>query len=107
MEDSTARLVAAVDAERRELERRLHDGVRQQLVAVAVSLQLLDQLADTDPVAAKTLLGEIRNDVREALDGVAAGCRTDLSSPPRAAWTRGVISVSEFPAQVRSFARPG
>ena len=63
MEDSTARLVAAVDAERRELERRLHDGVQQQLVAVAVSLQLLDQFADTDPVAAKTLLGEIRNDV--------------------------------------------
>ena len=67
MDDPTARLVAAVDAERRELERRLHDGVQQQLVGVAVSLQLLDQLAATDPAATKTLLGEIRNDVREAL----------------------------------------
>jgi signal transduction histidine kinase len=67
VDDSTARLVAAVDAERRQLERRLHDGIQQQLVALAVNLQLLDQLAETDPVAAKTLLGEIRNDVREAL----------------------------------------
>jgi signal transduction histidine kinase len=67
MVDQTARLVAAVDAERRQLERRLHDGVQQQLIAVAVRLQLLDQLTDTDAVEAKKLIADIRNEVREAL----------------------------------------
>jgi signal transduction histidine kinase len=67
VDEPTARIVAAVDAERRGLERRLHDGAQQQLVAIAVSLQLLEQLVDADPAAAKALLGEIRDDVRDAL----------------------------------------
>jgi signal transduction histidine kinase len=67
---SRARVVAAADAERRRIERELHDGLQQHLVAVAVNLQLARQLADTDPAAVKTLLEEIGADVREALDGV-------------------------------------
>jgi len=67
---SRARVVAASDAERRRIERELHDGLQQHLVAVAVNLQLARQLADTDPAAVKALLEEIGADVREALDGV-------------------------------------
>jgi signal transduction histidine kinase len=67
MEDPAVRVVSAVEAERRGLERRLHAGVQRQLVAVTVNLQLLDQLCATDAAAAKTLLAEIRDEVRDAL----------------------------------------
>ena len=67
---SRARVLAAADAERRRIERALHDSAQQHLVALAVNLQLARQLADSDPAAAKTLLEEIGRDVREALEGV-------------------------------------
>ncbi len=67
---SRARVVAAADAGRRRIERDLHDGPQQHLVALAVNLQLARQLVDTDPAAAKALLEELGADVREALDAV-------------------------------------
>jgi signal transduction histidine kinase len=67
-----ARLRAAADAERRGIERDLHDGVQQDLVALAVNLQLARKLADSDLAATSTLLDEMRQDVQEALDGVRA-----------------------------------
>jgi len=69
---SRARMVAAADAERRWIERELHDGVQQHLVALAVNVQLVRQLAGSDLAAAMAVLEEIRSDVREALDGVRA-----------------------------------
>jgi signal transduction histidine kinase len=65
-----ARLTAAADAERRRIERDLHDGAQQDLVALAVNLQLAQQLADSDLAAAKSLLDELRGDVQETLDGL-------------------------------------
>jgi signal transduction histidine kinase len=67
---SRARLVAAADAERRAFEQQLHDGAQQQLVAVAVNLQLAGGLCETDATAARALLDEIGCDVRDALDGL-------------------------------------
>jgi signal transduction histidine kinase len=67
---SRARVVAAADAERRRIERDLHDGVQQFMVAFAVNLQLVRQLIDSDPVAATTLIEEIGSDVVEALETV-------------------------------------
>lgn len=64
------RLVLAADADRRTIERDLHDRVHQHLVAVAVVLQLAEQAADPDP-AAGTLLEEMRRDVQQALDETA------------------------------------
>ena len=69
---SRARVVALADAERRRIERDLHDGAQQHLVALAVNLQLARQLADSDPAAVKALLEEIGLDVREALENVRA-----------------------------------
>ena len=66
-----ARLVAAADAERRLLERDLHDGVQQHLVAFAVNLQHAAGLAETDPAAAKALLEEMSRDVQAALEETA------------------------------------
>jgi signal transduction histidine kinase len=70
LRSSRARLVVAADAERRRIERDLHNGAQQHLAALVVNLQLARQLADADPAAAKTLLEEIGRDMREALEGV-------------------------------------
>lgn len=67
---SPARAVTAADERRRQFERDLHDGVQQQLVALVVNLQLLRRLVDSDPRAAKTLLGEIACDAQVALADV-------------------------------------
>ena len=65
-----ARLSAAAAADRREIERDLHDGTQQDLVALAVNLQLVQALVDDDLAAAKSLLDELRRDVQETLDGL-------------------------------------
>lgn len=67
---SRTRVVAAADAERRRIEKELHDGVQQHLVALSVNLQLARQFLESDPAAAKTILEELGRDVREALEGV-------------------------------------
>ena len=68
---SRRRLVSAADGDRRRIERDLHDGVHQRLVALAVNLQLAVRAVDSDPVAAKPLLEEMGRDVQQALDEVA------------------------------------
>ena len=67
---SPARLVAAADADRRRIERALHDGIQQDLVALAVNLQLARELCRRDPAAVDSFLEEIAGDVHAALDGV-------------------------------------
>ena len=68
---SRERLVLAADADRRRIERELHDGPQQHLVALSVNLQLARDLADADPPAAQALLGEMERDVQQALDETA------------------------------------
>jgi signal transduction histidine kinase len=50
------------------IERDLHDGPQQHLVALAANLQLARRLADADSAAARALLEEMSRDVRQALD---------------------------------------
>src|SRR2546430_11672767 len=69
---SRARLLLNADAERRAIERVLHDGIQQELVAIAVKLQLARRLPDSEPLAAQGLLDELEQEVRDALDGVRA-----------------------------------
>src|SRR3990172_10175143 len=64
------RLVAAQDDERRKLERNLHDGAQQQLVALAVKLRLAESLAERDPSATKTILTDLRTETGEALESL-------------------------------------
>jgi signal transduction histidine kinase len=65
---SRQRLVAAQDEERRRLERNLHDGAQQSLVALKVKLGLVETFADRDPARARQLLAEIKSDADEALE---------------------------------------
>lgn len=62
------RLVAARDGERRRLERNIHDGAQQQLVALQVRQRLAGQLVDRDPAKAKEMLVQIQADTGAALD---------------------------------------
>jgi signal transduction histidine kinase len=55
LQSSRERLVAAGDAERRRLERNLHDGAQQRLVAIALQLRLLQGRIRRDPAAAEEL----------------------------------------------------
>ena len=68
LQNSRRRLALADDAERRRIERDLHQGVQQHLVALAVNLQLAAGLIGADPPAARTLLEEVARDVELALD---------------------------------------
>ncbi|MGH9110818.1 MAG: histidine kinase, partial [Acidimicrobiales bacterium] len=64
---SRSRVVAAADAERRKIERNLHDGAQQHLVALAVTVRLAQQLGATDPDQARELLEQLGHDLRDAV----------------------------------------
>ncbi|HET7235020.1 MAG TPA: sensor histidine kinase [Actinomycetota bacterium] len=65
---SRRRLVAAQDQERRRVERNIHDGAQQQLVALAVKLRLADQMVDRDATKARELLAQLQSDTHDALE---------------------------------------
>ncbi|MGH2596707.1 MAG: histidine kinase [Actinomycetota bacterium] len=62
------RLVNAQDEERRKLERNIHDGAQQQLVALAVKLHLADGLVERDTPKARELLGQLQGETNTALE---------------------------------------
>jgi signal transduction histidine kinase len=64
---SRARIVAASDESRRRIERDLHDGAQQHLVAMAVKVGLARSLLAKDPTAVEPLLEELRDDVQAAV----------------------------------------
>ena len=64
---SRARIVESADAARRRIERDLHDGAQQQLVALAVTLRLARTRFDADPDAARELLESAARDLDAAL----------------------------------------
>ncbi len=72
LQESRARIVASGDAERRKIERNLHDGAQQHLVALAVKLRLIQRIADADPAQAMTMIEEARADVLATVDEVRA-----------------------------------
>jgi len=71
---SRRRLVRAQDEERHRIERNLHDGAQQQLVALAMLLRLMDDVAD-DPVEVQQLTAQLREGVQSAIDDLRALAR--------------------------------
>ena len=65
---SRQRLVAAQDRERRRIERNLHDGAQQHLVALKVKLGLATMLAGRDAEKAKATITQLKGDADEALE---------------------------------------
>jgi signal transduction histidine kinase len=105
---SRRRLVEAADADRRAIERALHDRVAQNLVALAVDVRRLAGLVEGHPAAAKALLDEMAANLQEALTETTAlaqkvyppllegrGFATSLRS---AAESAGVTVLVDVPA---------
>ena len=67
LRDARARIIAAADAERRRIERDLHDGAQQRLVALAMDLGMARAKLETDPAAATALVGEAHEEAKRAL----------------------------------------
>lgn len=64
---SRAAVVGAVDAERRRIERDLHDGVQQRLVALAMLIGRARRSGERDPERAAGLLGQAHREAQEVL----------------------------------------
>jgi PAS domain S-box-containing protein len=87
--DSRARIVQAGDEERRRIERNLHDGAQQRLVALSLELRMAERrLADGDPRAAELLeqaskdLGEALEELRELARGIHPAILSDKGLEP-------------------------
>jgi signal transduction histidine kinase len=103
LQASRARIVATGDAERRKIERNLHDGAQQHLVALAVNLRLAKDMLVDDPESAAEMLealGDAVKDTIQELRDLAHGIYppllmdSGLSEALRAAATRSPLAVS-------------
>jgi signal transduction histidine kinase len=68
LEASRARLAASAERERRRIERNLHDGAQQRLVALRIELGLVEDLLLRDPDAGREHLRQLERDVDDALE---------------------------------------
>ena len=67
LQASRARIVATADAERRKIERNLHDGAQQHLVALAVNLRLARDFVGDDPETAAAMLDELATSIKATI----------------------------------------
>jgi signal transduction histidine kinase len=67
LRDASARILAAADDERRRIERDLHDGAQQRLVALNVLLGVVETKLQSDPQAAAPLVARAREEAQEAV----------------------------------------
>jgi signal transduction histidine kinase len=98
---SRQRLVRAQDEERRRIERNLHDGAQQLLVALSVKIRLVEGLIEHDVAKALELLADLKADAGDAIETLRALARGIY--PPLLA-DQGLVAALE--AQVRKAAIP-
>ncbi len=67
LETSRSAAVDAAEAERRRIERDLHDGAQQRLVALAAELGAAREKMDTDPDAARVMVADAHEEAKAAL----------------------------------------
>jgi signal transduction histidine kinase len=75
LQESRARIQAAADSERLRIERDLHDGAQQRLVALRIRLELAAELAEGEPGRGSALLFELGRELEEALEEVRSLAR--------------------------------
>ena len=68
LRDARQRILAAADEERRRIERDLHDGAQQRLVAVTLTLRLAESRIESDPAGAAKLVAQAREEAQFAID---------------------------------------
>ena len=101
---SRRRLVEAQDAERRRIERNLHDGAQQQLIALAIQIGLLAELAD-DPDLVRQAIPDLKGQLSAALDDLRALARGIY--PPLLAEQGLLMALRPQPGTGRPGCRPG
>jgi signal transduction histidine kinase len=72
LRESRARILASADRERRRIERDLHDGAQQRLVAMRIQLELVEELMEWDPKRGLEKVHALGEEVGEALDEIRA-----------------------------------
>ena len=82
---SRRRLVAAQDAERRRVERNIHDGAQQHLVALAIKLSLVESMIGVDPAGEREMLSELGRTPRRRQGSCGTWPRESI---PRSLWPR-------------------
>ena len=101
---SRERLIEAQDAERRRLERDIHDGAQQHLVALAVNLRLAQTVAATSPERAAHMLREQGDAARVAIDTLVSLSRgiypRMLSQEGLVPALRSAVATSAIPVTV-------
>jgi signal transduction histidine kinase len=70
LDDSRMRIAIAADVERRRIERDLHDGAQQRLIALRMRLSLAEDLLQRDPAAAFEAIHGLGDDVDHALEEI-------------------------------------
>jgi PAS domain S-box-containing protein len=112
---SRARLVEVGDAERQRLERNLHDGAQQRLVALGIQLRLVDARLGSDPDAARVDLANARaqldnalSELRELARGIHPALLTDrgLKSAVEALANRAAVPVEVVQIPDERFPEP-
>jgi PAS domain S-box-containing protein len=103
---SRARLVETSDAERRRLERNLHDGAQQSLQAVSLTMQLARARLPGDPDEAQPLLDTAADELAAALTELRELARgihpAVLSERGLAAALRGVVRRAPLPVEIET-----
>ena len=116
LRDARSRIIEAADAERRRIERDLHDGAQQRLVALALTLRMAEKrAAEGDPRRAELVrragdeAGLALKDLRDLARGIHPAILTNRGLPPR--WTtspaRASVPVEVIGRADRAAARPG
>ena len=75
LNESRARIMSGADRERQRIERDLHDGAQQSLVALRIRLELAGELLRESPAGAEQLLGKLSTEVDDALEQVRSLAR--------------------------------
>ena len=102
---SRARIVQAGDAERRRLERNLHDGAQQRLVSLSLRLRVAESRLAEDPAAAAELIAEASDELalgleelRELARGIHPAILTDHGLMPA---VEALATRATFPVEVQ------
>ena len=94
------RLIDAAEGERRRIERNIHDGAQQQLVAISVKLGIAKTLVAKDPDKAVALLADLQTEAQDALDSLREMTRGTY--PPVLA-DEGLVAAIEVKARRAPF----
>jgi signal transduction histidine kinase len=105
---SRERIVAASDAERRRLERNLHDGAQQRLVSVALQLRMIQTRIRADPALAEQLVSSASDELSQSLEELrelARGIHPAVLNHGLQAALKSLASRASVPTSV-SFGSP-